>query len=75
MNKKMLWVVIALVAIAVVTVPVAACDYAGGCGLTAGGHIRDQNGIRADSKGSYGGNGNDHERRGCPGVSGITSII
>jgi hypothetical protein len=56
MNKKMLWMVITLVAIAVVTVPVAACE-SGGCWLTAGGHITNLKGVVADFKGSYGGNG------------------
>jgi hypothetical protein len=55
MNKKMLWMVITLVAIAVVTVPVAACE--SGCWLTAGGHITNLKGVVADFKGSYGGNG------------------
>jgi len=55
--NKMLYVVIALVAIAVIMLPVAACEIREGCWLTAGGHITNQKDITADFKGSYGGNG------------------
>ena len=51
----MLWLIVALVAIAVVTGPVAACE--GGCWLTAGGHITNLKDVIAEFKGSYGGNG------------------
>jgi hypothetical protein len=55
MHKKMLWAIIALAAIAVLTVPVGACD-GGGCWLTAGGKITNLKGVVADFKGTFGGN-------------------